>query len=265
MRAPESSSEGLGGIWPEAKICRPGEPGDRLQRLAERGLPEQDRGEPDLVGHVEELVQPRTAQVAADHHDPLSGLRDGDGHVGQGGRLALGRTGAGELDRLDGAVQAEELDGRAQAPVGLGRDGVRGGPADQVLRMRVAPVDDLGDQAEDRVGGRPPARGPPWCGSRRRRTRAWRRHPTPRARPRKPARMAYSAVLGLTGLVGTVAVLTTWPAAGALVGRSLVVGDLDSAGSPLSSWSPWSWVSETGARRRRGVAPSGPAAARWRR
>ena len=135
VRAPERSSDGLGGIWPEAKIWRPSSPGTGCSASRKVASPRSTDVKPTWFDMLKNSWSRGPAEVAADHHDTLAGLGDGDGHVGQGRRLPFGRARAGELDRLDGAVQPEELNGGAQAPVGLGGNGTRGGPAHQILRM----------------------------------------------------------------------------------------------------------------------------------
>ena len=85
-----------------------------LHGFAERDFTEQHGGEADVVGDVEEGVDAGAAQVAVDDDDALADIREGDGQVGDGGGLALGGAGAGDLDDPQRPVEPEEADGRAQ-------------------------------------------------------------------------------------------------------------------------------------------------------
>ena len=92
-----------------------------LDRLGDRHVAEQHRREPDAVRQPEELVDARAAHVAAEHDDPLPGAGERRREVREGGGLAFARERARDLQTPDRLVEAQELDGRADRAVRLGR------------------------------------------------------------------------------------------------------------------------------------------------
>ena len=76
---------------------------------------------PGVSGNVEHLLHAGPAQVAADEHDTVARLGERDRQVDGHHRLALAGRRAGDLHDPHLALDAEELDRRAQQAERLGR------------------------------------------------------------------------------------------------------------------------------------------------
>ena len=118
--------------------------------VVEVGFAQQHRGEADVVGDAEELVQAGLSEVAADDDDVLSCCRHRVGQVGADGRLAVGGAGAGDQQRLDRVVDGHELDRRSDRAKCLGGRPLGLLSRDEQRDPPVGPLGDVGDQAEHR-------------------------------------------------------------------------------------------------------------------
>ena len=134
------------------------------ERVLKRRVTDKHRREPEVVCQPEELMDPRSAEVAADQHDVLARLGHGDGKVCRGRRLAVSGSGARDLHCLDRAIKADELDRRPETPVGLGWRRLCMLGSDQEWLLLVSPFARPWDEAKGRQARRPPARAQPWFG-----------------------------------------------------------------------------------------------------
>ncbi len=121
---------------------------DRLQRLRQPHLPQQHRGEPSGVGHIEEGVQARPPQIAVHDHGPEAGGRERNGEVRERRGLPLGSIGTRHLDDAYRSVEAHELDRRAEDPVRLGRRRVGLGDRHDTTLVPRLPVGNDGYETE---------------------------------------------------------------------------------------------------------------------
>ena len=90
-----------------------------LDHFLQRVLLQQVVGEPEVVGHVQHLVQRRAAQVGVHHQDALPALGEDRGEVEDGGGFAFAGAGADDGDGVELVVLAREQQVGAQDAVGL--------------------------------------------------------------------------------------------------------------------------------------------------
>ena len=122
---------------------------------AAKGLPGpavafQHLGQPALRGREpEEFVQPRTAEIGRDQHDPLVRLRQNHRQVGGGRRLALARDRRDNHQGLVPVVGSGHEDARAKGSIRLGGRAPRGLQRHEERLVAVTPGRDRRDHRDD--------------------------------------------------------------------------------------------------------------------